>query len=580
DTDIFIAVMGVTGAGKSTFISQLCKEPIAIGHDLQACTSIVDVYPWKYDDDTTVYLIDTPGFDDTNRSDTQVLREIATWLTDSYSKSIQLSGIIYLHRITDVRMQGSAKKNLFMFRKLCGKEALKNVMLVTTMWEKIDLNEGAQREAQLVDTEDFWGWMKSQGSRIGRHMNSPASAADIIGALTSANTRILLSLQDQMVNDHKDLNETDAGIQLEADFAKERQRFEQEVRDLRKEIREAMAAQDQESAGMLQGMEREYEAQCKRLQHERVELQISMEKLHAEKYAKLEADMEATRAAHKAQLERVEEAHRMQQEQARKTQEDLERRLEAVELPGNAVAVWPSLPNSLVKSVWERDIPDFCIPHEDPDAHTYHWSLSKPKHPRFRHVESQRVRSWPGIDTTATNFPIPEHQTFCFFALFTSQVGFTFKGTSNFGFKVHMLEVPYLPFYSFNASGPNDGLDLETIEPGSTWRVRDSRVPESFRHNVADITIKPGLRDEVWCLTLGTAGTYVRMWERGELDRNLKGDYAGLRSVPLTLVSGDIQAIVLDLRGPQSWLVMTNTKSKRSAPVKKDQAEAESMAGK
>ena len=35
--DTIIAVMGVTGAGKSTFISLLIEEEIGIGHDLQSC---------------------------------------------------------------------------------------------------------------------------------------------------------------------------------------------------------------------------------------------------------------------------------------------------------------------------------------------------------------------------------------------------------------------------------------------------------------------------------------------------------------------------------------------------------------
>ena len=35
--DIIIAIMGVTGAGKSTFISLLTHEKIEIGHGLQSC---------------------------------------------------------------------------------------------------------------------------------------------------------------------------------------------------------------------------------------------------------------------------------------------------------------------------------------------------------------------------------------------------------------------------------------------------------------------------------------------------------------------------------------------------------------
>jgi ankyrin repeat protein len=82
--------------------------------------------------------VDTPGFDDTYRSDTDVLREIAAWLTDSYSNQVKLKGIIYLYRIMDERMQGSAKRNLFMFKKLCGPKPLNNVNLATTTWSSVN----------------------------------------------------------------------------------------------------------------------------------------------------------------------------------------------------------------------------------------------------------------------------------------------------------------------------------------------------------------------------------------------------------------------------------------------------------
>lgn len=36
-SDIFVAVMGMTGSGKSTFISLCTGEDVAVGHDLQAC---------------------------------------------------------------------------------------------------------------------------------------------------------------------------------------------------------------------------------------------------------------------------------------------------------------------------------------------------------------------------------------------------------------------------------------------------------------------------------------------------------------------------------------------------------------
>ncbi|KAH9436696.1 hypothetical protein MCOR02_000365 [Pyricularia oryzae] len=166
ETDIFIAVMGVTGCGKSSLISLCCKRPVRIGHDLQACTAVVDVYPFELSPTQTVFLIDTPGFDDTNRSDSDVLREIASWLTNSFRNKILLHGIIYLHRISDPRMQGSARKNLMMFKKLCGDDALKKVILATTMWDIVPTETAEARQAELVNTPSFgvtW-WKRGAGS--------------------------------------------------------------------------------------------------------------------------------------------------------------------------------------------------------------------------------------------------------------------------------------------------------------------------------------------------------------------------------------------------------------------------------
>lgn len=62
----------------------------------------------------------------------------------------------YLHRITDICMQGSAKKNMVMFKQLCGQDVLKMVILVTMMWEA-STAEGQSCEWELINTIDFWG---------------------------------------------------------------------------------------------------------------------------------------------------------------------------------------------------------------------------------------------------------------------------------------------------------------------------------------------------------------------------------------------------------------------------------------
>jgi hypothetical protein len=55
-----------------------------------------------------VILADTPGFDDIGVSDTEILTRIADWIKDIYDEGSLLSGIIYLHRISDPRMDGAS----------------------------------------------------------------------------------------------------------------------------------------------------------------------------------------------------------------------------------------------------------------------------------------------------------------------------------------------------------------------------------------------------------------------------------------------------------------------------------------
>src|SRR4051794_37978067 len=94
----------------------------------------IGVYSFTHPGNKTVFLVDTPGFDDTNRSDVDILKDIAFFLTTMHANRCRLAGVIYLHRITDPRMGGSALKNLEMFQKLCGTGSLPSVILTTTMW--------------------------------------------------------------------------------------------------------------------------------------------------------------------------------------------------------------------------------------------------------------------------------------------------------------------------------------------------------------------------------------------------------------------------------------------------------------
>lgn len=230
-----------------------------------------------------------------------MLREIAGWLTASYSNRVLLHGIIYLHRITDVRMQGSAAKNLLMFKKLCGNDALQKVVLTTTMWDKVSPHQGGDREQQLVDTPHFWGYMVSKGSTVYRHDNTAESAKQIIKQLARNNT-VTLDLQNQMVNENQDLNETAAGRELESEVIKERQKWAAELKDTQEQMKEAIRLRDKESEQALQGVKDDYITRIQRLEDDQKRLYIDTERLRDARIEKLEKALEEQNEAYANKL--------------------------------------------------------------------------------------------------------------------------------------------------------------------------------------------------------------------------------------------------------------------------------------
>ncbi|KAI1140789.1 hypothetical protein F5Y05DRAFT_374930 [Hypoxylon sp. FL0543] len=289
-SDVYIAVMGVTGAGKSTLISTCTEMEVKIGHNLQACTRSLKVYPCSLFKNRNVYLVDTPGFDDTNRTDKEVLKEIAFWLGTSYKQRIRLSGIIYLHRITDNRMQGSARKNLYMFNKLCGPNALRRVILATTMWERLsDEGVGVKHEKELTETEDFWGFMIRQGSQVRRHYNTGKSAKELLQIFVTSNEPpVALKIQEEMVDAHRRLDETSAGRELDSILAQEREKYRREFEEMKAEMKEALVVRDNEMTEIFRQYQKELSDKIETIDRDRQELKVSLENMYSERIAELE----------------------------------------------------------------------------------------------------------------------------------------------------------------------------------------------------------------------------------------------------------------------------------------------------
>ncbi|KAK6067745.1 kinesin light chain [Seiridium cupressi] len=212
---ILIAVFGMTGTGKTSFIKTLAGEAasrLRTGHDLESCTQEIETVDFPLDGHD-VTLVDTPGFDDSKRSDTEILTLIADWLAGSDKGDTLLSGIIYLHRISDVTRQ-----------------------------------DGSAKETELKG-QGFWGSMIAGGCSIRRHDRGINSARDVVRSML-VNEPTTIKLQKELFSG-KELIDTDAGVFINEEILK-LQKQQEELNGLKEEMGSEMAQSNRKLQAQLE----------------------------------------------------------------------------------------------------------------------------------------------------------------------------------------------------------------------------------------------------------------------------------------------------------------------------------------
>jgi len=302
---ITIAVMGATGCGKTSFINLASHSNMQVGMDLESCTPEVQLANEFTLDGRRVVLIDTPGFDDTSKSDTDILRKIAAFLATTYQNGSRLAGLIYMHRISDRRFGGIAGRNFKIFRELCGETSLKNVVLVTNMWSEVSRDVGEARERELAS--NFLKPALDKGARMVRHHDTEQSAHDVIRHIMN-NHPVVIQIQREVVDEHKDVTNTAAGGAINTDLAEEQRRHEAEVRRAQEEAARILREREEEARRRMaeEARRREEEMRRAREEQERIAFQRRQEMERAQ--------AEARRIAEQARIERerAEEEYRRQ----------------------------------------------------------------------------------------------------------------------------------------------------------------------------------------------------------------------------------------------------------------------------
>ncbi|KXN82780.1 hypothetical protein AN958_02174 [Leucoagaricus sp. SymC.cos] len=182
--DFIVVIMGPIGTGKSTFIQEVTGRNWDVGHTLASGTSECKAVRMQPTDGVNVVLVDTPGFQDNQQLNAEVLLKISKWFTGIHNRSLEVSGIIYLHRIIDPRISGKLQENLKMFQSLCRDDFYKRVFLTTTMWPVIIDNDKPHFHNRQVELETaFWADMIAKGARSRKFRGTRKSAQDILNEI-------------------------------------------------------------------------------------------------------------------------------------------------------------------------------------------------------------------------------------------------------------------------------------------------------------------------------------------------------------------------------------------------------------
>jgi len=130
-------------------------------------------------------------------------------------------------------MGGSSRRNFKLFCNLCGDDALKNSVLVTNMWGKVDVKKGEKREAELRDK--FFKSAIDKGAQLIRHDNTAKTAHNILRYIIN-NRRLPLRIQIELVDEKKKLLETVAGEVLNREMLELTRKEEAEIKQLQDEM--------------------------------------------------------------------------------------------------------------------------------------------------------------------------------------------------------------------------------------------------------------------------------------------------------------------------------------------------------
>ena len=149
-----------------------------------------------------------------------------------------------------------------MFRELCGDTTLKNVVLVTNMWGEVSRDVGEAREMEL--SSNFFKQVLDKGAQMVRHHNTAQSAQDIIRMIMK-NRPVVLQIQRELVDEHKDIVDTAAGEAVNQELNEQIRRHQAELKEVQEQMMQALKEKDEETRQEMEEESRKLQEQMERI---------------------------------------------------------------------------------------------------------------------------------------------------------------------------------------------------------------------------------------------------------------------------------------------------------------------------
>ncbi|KEP47119.1 tyrosine kinase catalytic domain protein [Rhizoctonia solani 123E] len=310
----------------TSFVSDATGGSLLTPQGLEPCAARVRQSSLEVDG-RRVVLYDMPGFDDTCLSNTKILEAISTFLATSYRSGFKLTGIIYMHRITDTRVDNTSRRTFNVFQKLCAKDSHSNILIVTNMWSDPPTSEQVARETELRTHPDFFQPTIKQGATMVRRTHrSKQSAHDIIRMLLNK-TPVVIRVQKELVDQGQELSDTSAWQELEHDQAMAAERHKADIEEPQAELGEAKGDGNEFGQSELAMYQQGVRAAQERFLGELAALRKGYDDARWHRQAgQIRDELKAIEDCHRAVREQLEAALR-QQEASESHLMDLQKRL-------------------------------------------------------------------------------------------------------------------------------------------------------------------------------------------------------------------------------------------------------------